>query len=392
MFRSLLLKLGMGVLGREIRAAAEGKHGAAAQRVYLALQGRKTLLGLLLGAVCAGLVSVGYAGPEAWIAGTIGGLLTGVGLIDKSWRGGPLLPMGDYAIVRFARDHALDIAAVFSAGYAALGSCDVWTASFVARLGLTCTSATVLLSGIAGALAWLLGEARLAPPPIVRKVIGALLLALLLPLTAYAQAPAPSPTAKPVAASVAAERSGEAMLDVSGWTLAVLTRGEKREYVGGRVTLDLPVGKGVRAFARGDITGTQDFKSVEDFAEYQTFRSVEGYMGLRYPIGAGGLAVGALVGTSWSIEGEDGPLSPHMATALGVVRLPLPGDGYAYLGAGHRGPVGGAALVASVTYPTGPTRLLVDYDYPLERAPSGELQPWVLKLGVAVPLKRWAIR
>lgn len=224
------------------------------------------------------------------------------------------------------------------------------------------------------------------------KAAGAALLALaLLPGYAYAQAPAPSPSPK-ASATMEADTSGALVLDLSGWTLAVITRGEKREYVGGRATVDSPIVGKFRAFARADVTGTQDFASVESFAQYQTFRSVEGYLGVRYVVHPAGLAIGALVGTSWSIEGDDGPLEPRMASALAVVRLPLPGDGYAYFGGGHRGPVGGAALVASVTYPMGPTRLLVDYDYPLTKAEDGTLRPWVLKTGVAVPLRRWSIR
>jgi hypothetical protein len=224
------------------------------------------------------------------------------------------------------------------------------------------------------------------------KAAGAVVLALLLlPGTAYAQAPAPTPS-KAVAASMEADTSGVLVLDLSGWTLAVITRGEKREYVGGRVTLDAPIAGKLRAFARADVTGTQDFGSVESFAQYQTFRSVEGFVGARYVIHPAGLSVGALVGTSWSIEGDDGPLDPRMASALAVVRLPLPGDGYGYIGGGHRGPVGGAALVASVTYPLGPTRWIADYDYPLTKAEDGSLRPWVLKTGVAVPIKRWSLR
>lgn len=233
-----------------------------------------------------------------------------------------------------------------------------------------------------------LGNAAKHKPIVPLLLLGA----LLLPAFTYAQAPAPAP--KPAAASMEADDSGAAVVDVSGWTLAILTKGEKREYVGGRVTVDFPLGGKLRAFARGDVTGTQDAQAftLDDFTQPETFRSIEGFAGVRYPIGPGGLAVGALAGTSWSIEGEDGPLDPRMATALLVVRMPLPGQGYGYVGGGHRGPVGGAALVASITYPLGPTRLLVDYDYPLTTQDDGSLRPWVLKTGVAVPLKRWVLR
>lgn len=184
--------------------------------------------------------------------------------------------------------------------------------------------------------------------------------------------------------------AGALEVDLSGWTQAIVTRGEKREIAGGRVVVDYAISDKLRAFSRIDITGAQDFGTIEAFGQYQSFRAVETFGGLRYQVKAG-VAVAAVGGTSWSIEGADGPLDPRMATALLLVRLPLPGGGHAYVGGGHRGPVGGPAIVASVTYPAGPTRLLVDYDLPLTTL-DGLPRPGVLKTGVAIPIRRWLLR
>lgn len=231
----------------------------------------------------------------------------------------------------------------------------------------------------------------------VKAVAGAALLALLLapgvasaqdmPVNAMAteqteQAPAP------ISASQAAEQTDGITVDVQTWTLALVTRDERREYAGGRVTLDAPAGP-VRLFARADIAGTQS--DAFDFGDYSSFRSIELFVGARYPFRSG-VALAVAGGVTYSIEGKDGPADPRIYSALALVRLPLPGGGYAYAGGGHRGPVGGLAAVASVSYPVGPTRALVDYDFPLQVDSAGQPRPWVLRTGIAVPIKRWTLR
>ena len=225
----------------------------------------------------------------------------------------------------------------------------------------------------------------------------ALLLALLLlpgiaraqdmPVNAMAteqteQAPAP------LSASQAAEQAEGITVDVQTWTLALVTRDERREYAGGRVTLDAPAGP-VRLFARADIAGTQS--DAFDFGDYSSFRSIELFAGARYPFRSG-VALAVAGGVTYSIEGKDGPADPRIYSALALVRLPLPGGGYAYAGGGHRGPVGGLAAVASVSYPVGPTRAILDYDFPLQVDAAGLPKPWVLRTGIAVPLKKWTLK
>lgn len=217
----------------------------------------------------------------------------------------------------------------------------------------------------------------------------AALIVLALSLAGPAMAQTADPKEPPLSASAQADESGAVVIDVQTWTLAIVTRDEQREYAGGRVTFDAPAGP-VRLFARGDVTGTQDAHAF-DFGDYRSFRSIEVFAGARYPFRSG-VALALAGGVTYSIEGSDGPADPRLYSLLGLVRVPLPGNGYAYAGGGYRGPVGGAALVASVSYPAGPTRVLVDYDFPLTVDSAGQLRPWVLKTGIAVPLKRWVLR
>jgi hypothetical protein len=179
------------------------------------------------------------------------------------------------------------------------------------------------------------------------------------------------------------------VIETETWTLITVTRGERGEYVGGRITATLPLPEQLRLFARADVTGTQDGGAI-DFASPETFRSVEGYVGIGRAFGP---VVPSLVyGLTWSIEGADGPANPRQHSALGVVRVPLPGGGYAYAGGGYHEPVGGWAAVASVSYAVGPTRYLVDYALPFARAADGGELPWVVRTGISIPIKRWTLR
>lgn len=230
---------------------------------------------------------------------------------------------------------------------------------------------------------WALYDAKKKGTAIPVKTLALGLALLLLPGLASAQE-----GKAPLSASQAAESVEGVTIDVQTWTLALLTRDERREYAGGRVTLDAPAGP-VRLFARADIAGTQS--DSFDFGDYSSFRSIELFVGARYPFRSG-VALAVAGGVTYSIEGKDGPTDPRIYSALALVRLPLPGGGYAYAGGGHRGPVGGLAAVASISYPVGPTRAIVDYDFPLQVDSAGMPKPWTLRTGIAVPLKRWVLR
>lgn len=166
MIRGVFVKLGLGFVAREIRNAAEGKHGPAAQKVYTSLEGSKTGIGFLLAVLCAVLVGLGNTGAEAYAAGTIGGFLMSVGLIDKSWRSAPPA-WKQTQLYFFASEHAHDIAAVFGIATAWVSSCDPGTTETLARVGLTCSSAALVLFVVSVALVQLglMAEAKLSIPP-----------------------------------------------------------------------------------------------------------------------------------------------------------------------------------------------------------------------------------
>lgn len=164
MIRSLFVKLGLGFVAREIRNAAEGKHGPALQRAYLLAQGWKTALGFGLAVGAAALAGMGLEAGAAGV-GTAGGLLISVGLLDKSWRSDR--PWENARLYLLAREHSHDIAGAMYAATLWVSSCDPGTAETLARVGLTCSSAAVVLFVVATALVHLglMAEAKLAMPP-----------------------------------------------------------------------------------------------------------------------------------------------------------------------------------------------------------------------------------
>jgi hypothetical protein len=165
--------------------------------------------------------------------------------------------------------------------------------------------------------------------------------------------------------------------------LSVLTRGESREYIAARLTASGPIAKGVSGFARADITGTQDGGGL-DLKDPQTFRSVELMSGLRYPVGP--FDAGAVAGVTYSIEGDQGkPIDPRLFTVAGLLRYTLRDGGYAYVGAGHHGPVGGPALLAAAAIPIpgkAGVNSIVDFAFPIARDALPEKR-WVLRFGVS---------
>jgi hypothetical protein len=163
MFRKIILKLGMSWAGRELRAIAEGKRGTGPQGVYLFLQGKKTLIGVLLAVTAAVLVSLGHDVSGAGV-GAIASFLISVGLADKAWRTRPATFEG-HALWRFVRDVWPDVVVLVGAATAALTECDPELVAMLGKVGLTCSSALAVLTGAVAGLSWLVGEAKLAPPP-----------------------------------------------------------------------------------------------------------------------------------------------------------------------------------------------------------------------------------
>lgn len=75
-------------LTRRIRAAAEGEEGEMPQRIYVWLQGKKTITGLVLAFAAGGLEAVGHHDYAVYV-GVVAGVLMQVGLLDKAWRAEP---------------------------------------------------------------------------------------------------------------------------------------------------------------------------------------------------------------------------------------------------------------------------------------------------------------
>lgn len=164
MFRSLFVKLGLGWLGGEIRAMAEGKRGASAKAIYDALQGRKTAIGVVLAIVTAGLAALDLSEPLTLVSGTLATLLVSVGLADKAWRSRPPYWESRTWFV-FVRNHAADIGVLLAGLETKFSLCAPGTATLVARIHLSCHAATVLATLAVAAFGWLVAEGKVAAPP-----------------------------------------------------------------------------------------------------------------------------------------------------------------------------------------------------------------------------------
>lgn len=170
MFRSIAMKLGGRWVGAWIAAAAAGKKGPGKQKLYLFLQGKKTVLGLVLGAVCAVLIYLsGDPGILEFLTGTVAVVLTSAGLLDKSWRTPPTA-ITSHPAYRLAVEHAADIGMLTTAAAAALATCTPGTAALLAHVHvgdwvLTCGQATLALGGSLSIAAWLGLEVHAAEPP-----------------------------------------------------------------------------------------------------------------------------------------------------------------------------------------------------------------------------------
>lgn len=166
MLRKLAMKLGLKLLGREIKAAAEGKKGPKPEAIYRALLGKKTLVGVAMGAVAAGLAVLGDGGAATVVAG-IGGLAVSVGLADKQWRSQVPYAATHWRWWKFLRDHSADIAAAIALGVGYTQACAPDAARILSYLHLSCSTATSILVVLGGASAWLLAEAKMAEAPLV---------------------------------------------------------------------------------------------------------------------------------------------------------------------------------------------------------------------------------
>jgi hypothetical protein len=166
MFRKILLNLGLGWLGKQIRASAEGKHGPGPQKAYLLLKGKKTVAGLVLLFLCAVLAGAGYPAGAAGV-GSVGAVFVSGGLMDKDWRKGVPDDVKAWRWYRFALDRSSEIAAAMAFLMTAVATCDAETVALLAHVWLTCKTAGAALAGLSLGLvqAGLMADVRLAAPP-----------------------------------------------------------------------------------------------------------------------------------------------------------------------------------------------------------------------------------
>jgi hypothetical protein len=204
-----------------------------------------------------------------------------------------------------------------------------------------------------------------------RLIVAALALAA---SPAFAQAPAPSPSPAGWTATL------------YGGTATVATVGERREFITARLGVSGPLGGRVSAFLRADATGEQDGGSLSS-TDPRSFRALEANGGLSYRV-SNNLDLAAIAGATFSIEGATGaPVDPRLYTAAGLLKVPVYKAGYAGLGGGWYGPVGGYAALFSASIPVGSIGAftVIDYALPIQ-TPTGR-RPWLLKVGATVRVK-----
>lgn len=169
-------------------------------------------------------------------------------------------------------------------------------------------------------------------------------------------------------------------------TVGVITRGEKREFITARATASGPFSTKLSGFGRADLTGSQDGGAI-NIRDPHTFRTVEASGGLRYKVG-GIVEASVIAGATYSVEGDAGkPVDARLFTLAALARVPIGDGGYAYVGAGHHGPVGGRALLFAASIPLkGGTYSIIDFAFPLQRNVLQE-KTWVLKVGASIRVK-----
>jgi len=152
-----------------------------------------------------------------------------------------------------------------------------------------------------------------------------------------------------------------------------------------RLTVQVPAPSDVTVFGRADWTRTQDGGSLTDPA---TFRSVEAVAGARKQV-ATGIEAFAFSGVTWSREDAFVPADPRLWTLAVGVRGSIAGKGSAQVAFGHHGPVGGPALLGSLSYLVGDSAsYFADVAIPTD-AERFRMRPYTARFGISARLKRW---
>lgn len=172
----LLRWLGERFVGSAVRQVADGKYGLWARSLYWKLAGWKTPISIALMAAAFLALGLGVDPKTAELAGWVGGLLAGAGLLDKAVRsGGRPAWLTDNGAYRLAVEYSGTIAAALSAALA-------WTMSAACQpltawsWSISCALQTQVLLGVILLLVYvgILDGAMLARapiPPIARRRI-----------------------------------------------------------------------------------------------------------------------------------------------------------------------------------------------------------------------------
>lgn len=167
MLQKLALKLGLSYLGRLARSIAEGGQGPTAQKWYIALIGKKRMIGFVLGCLVAAMIALGEPTAVDFVVGSLAAVFISLGLLDKDWRDAP---WPDTKWLVFLRSHAMDVSAILAFVAAAFSECSARLASIMATVHLTCENGTVVMVVVAAVLAHLgiQAQVKAAEPPILK--------------------------------------------------------------------------------------------------------------------------------------------------------------------------------------------------------------------------------
>lgn len=163
---ALLRSIACKLIVERLQKAATGAYGETWQRVYVALEGRKTLLAVAVGAIAFALEFAGFSGAR-YVGYAAGVFALTFGLPDKAVRtpGRPDALASSW-LYRFAADNAGTIGTMIVSGavYVSGPACEAFV---VWRVTITCGFQWYALLTVAGALYYLgiLDTALLAKVP-----------------------------------------------------------------------------------------------------------------------------------------------------------------------------------------------------------------------------------
>lgn len=112
LFGKIATKVGLSLITRKVREAAEGKLGAWPRRIYWRLAANKTAVGGIVGTAAAVLAMLGHTDVATGVLG-VGAVMIQVGLMDKAWRTTVPESLQARGWYRFLVTHSADWAAIF---------------------------------------------------------------------------------------------------------------------------------------------------------------------------------------------------------------------------------------------------------------------------------------